>query len=57
VDRGEQVQVYERLARDHRPRPAKRRERIVVIEHLDGVAVQASDADATVGVDADEAFQ
>jgi hypothetical protein len=57
VDRGEQVQVCKRLARDNLARTAKRRERIVVIEHLDGVAVQAPDADAAVCVDPDEAFQ
>jgi hypothetical protein len=51
------VQVCERLARDNLTRTAERRERIVVIEHLDGVPVQASDANAAVGVDADEASQ
>jgi hypothetical protein len=51
------VQVRKRLARDHLTRTAERRERIVVIEHLDGVVVQASDANAAVCVDPDEPFQ
>ena len=45
------------LARDHLTRTAERRERIVVVEYFDRVAFQASDADATVGVDADEKSQ
>ena len=39
------------------PDAAQRRQRIVVVEQLDGLAVEAADARAAVGVDADEAPQ
>ena len=55
VDRREQAECGERLARV--PTPAQRRERIVVVEDFDDVAVAPADARAALGLDADEADQ